>query len=69
MTELDFHDYQRFYGDDYTEMIAPFTYGCIVKIQGRNMYHTEIADSAIEAWIQCIDRGLDIIYVKLKEHD
>lgn len=69
MTELDYYDYQRYYGDDYKEMLSPFTYGCIVKIQGRNMYHTEIADNAIEAWIQCLDQGIDIIYVKLKEHD
>lgn len=69
MMELDYYDYQRYYGDDYKEMLAPFIYGCIVRIGDRNMYHTEIADSAIEAWIQCLDQGMDIIYVKLKEHD
>lgn len=69
MTELDHYDYQRYYGDDYTEMIAPFKYGCIVNIQGRKMYHTEIANNAVEAWIQCLDKGWDIVYVKPKEND
>ena len=72
MTELDYYDYQRIYGDDYDSFQKyrdSINYRTMIMIGDRKMFHTEFADSAIEAWIMLLDKGHQPVYVQPKEHD
>lgn len=71
MTELNEYDYQNYHGsyEAYEIHRNSIVYRTMIKIGNRNMFHTEFADSAIEAWINLLEQGYTPVYVKPKDHD